>query len=62
MNDIELIKRCDLPAGYQDTGVIKPRIEPNVHPENLAIMLKKINELVERVNLIKAILSDHNFN
>ena len=49
---IKPINKFDWPAGYQDTGLTKQRIEPNVHPENLAFLVKKLNEVITKVNLL----------
>jgi len=48
--EIQPIQKWDLPAGFQNTGLLTEKIEPQVHPENLATMLRKINELVFAVN------------
>jgi len=62
MKKIETIQSWDLPAGYTNTGISKQRIEPHLHPENLRVMVEKINELVNRANLVNEILSDHDLN
>ena len=49
---IKPIDKFDWPAGYQDTGLTKQRIEPDVHPENLAFLVKKLNEVITKVNLL----------